>query len=194
MTLKLITAPAEDPVSLAEARLWCRVDDGYTADDADLTMLIQSARVRAEHETGRSFLSTTWEQVFDAFPAVELELAAQPVQSIVSVQYINSAGVLTTLDSAAYVLDDVTSPAFVLPAVGYSWPATLDTINAVRVQFVQGWASASNPLCAPLRQWVRMQVESGYKLRGAHVLGVTVNDVPNRYVDRLLDCYRTWAA
>lgn len=192
MTLKLHTAPATEPVTLDEVRTWCRIDPDFHDDDADLQMLITSARVRAEHATGRSFLSTTWEQVFDAFPAAELELAAQPVQSIVSITSVDLSGVVQTLASNAYVLDDVSHPAFVLPAQGFTWPATLDTINAVRVRFVQGWASASNPLCAPLRQWIRMQVEAGYKLRGALSAGVPVHELPNRYVDGLLDSYRTW--
>lgn len=194
MTLKLITAPSVEPVSLAEARLWCRIDSDNTDDDDDLEMLIESARVRAEHETGRSFLSTTWEQVFDEFPAAELELAAQPVSSVVSVTYINTAGDSTVLASAAYVLDDVSSPAFILPADGYEWPDSYDTINAVRVQFVQGWSSATNPLTAPLRQWMRMHIEAGYRLRSSLSIGAKVTEVPNRYVDGLLDCYRVYGA
>lgn len=190
MTLKLITAPTEEPLTLAEVRNWCRVDDDFAGDDADLHGLITAARVQAEHECGRSFLSTTWERVLDAFPAVELELAAQPVSGITHIKYLDVDGVEQTLDSAAYVLDEVSHPAFVLPAAGYAWPATFDGINAVRVRFVQGWSSASNPLCAPLRLWMRMYIETAYKLRGSVVAGLSVAELPSRHVDRLLDSYR----
>lgn len=192
MTFLRIAEPGTEPLTLAEVRRWLRIDDGFTADDDDLTDLITAARVQAEHETGRSFISTTWEQVLDAFPAVELELVDQPVSSITHIKYIDTAGVEQTLSAAAYVLDDVSSPAFVLPAAGYTWPSTWDGINTVRVRFVQGWSSATNPRCQPLRRWMRMQIESGYKLRGALVAGVTVADLPSRYVDRLLDLYRTY--
>lgn len=194
MSLIRIAEPGDEPLTLAEVRNWCRVPDDHTGDDADLLGLITTYRVQAEHECGRSFLSTTWERVVDAFPAVELELAAQPVQAVQSVIYTDPAGAQQTLASAAYVLDEVVEPAFVLPAQGYTWPATLDTINAVRVRFVQGWGSATNPRCAPLRTWLRLQIESAYKLRGAHLAGVPVAEVPNRFADRLLDAYRVWGA
>lgn len=192
MSLIRIAEPGSEPLTLAEVRRWCRVPDDHTDDDADLQGLITTYRVQAEHECGRAFLSTTWEQVFDAFPAVELVLAAQPVSSITSVRYLDTAGVAQTMPSADYVLDDATDPAFVLPAVGKQWPSTIDSINAVRVRFVQGWASASNPRCAPLRTWLRLQIESAYKLRGAHLAGMPVAEVPNRFAERLLDGYRVW--
>lgn len=193
MTLKLIDEPGTEPLTLAEVRRWLRINDDFTADDVDLLDLITAQRVQAEHETGRSFLSTTWEAVYDAFPVRELFLQAPlPVSSIVSIKYLDTTGAQQTLDSGAYVLDDASTPAFVLPATGLSWPVTIDAINAVRVRFVQGWSSASNPRCQPLRRWMRMHIESAYKLRGALVAGVNVAELPNRYVDRLLDSYRTY--
>lgn len=192
MTIIRIDEPGAEPVSLAEVRNWCRVDDDFTGDDADLTGLITTFRVQAEHECGRSFISTTLERVLDAFPAVELELAAQPVSAITHIKYLDEAGVEQTLAPEAYVLDQVSHPAFVLCAAGYDWPATFSGINAVRVRFVQGWASASNPLCAPLRLWMRMHIEAAYKLRGAIVSGVSVTEVPSRHVERLLDRYRVY--
>lgn len=193
MTLQLIQEPSQEPITLADARRWLRIDDNFTADDEDITDLITAARVQAEHETGRSFLSTTWELVLDAFPCAELELTDQPVASITHIKYLDAAGAEQTLSPAAYVLDEASPLAWVLPASGYSWPATFDGINAVRVRFVQGWSSPTNPRVAPLRRWIRMQIEAAYKLRGAIVAGVTVTDLPNRYVDRLLDPYRCYS-
>lgn len=193
MTLQLIQEPSQEPITLAEARRWLRIDDDFTADDADITDLITAARVQAEHETGRSFLSTTWERVLDAFPCAELELTDQPVSSITHIKYLDTSGAEQTLSTAAYVLDDASPLAWVLPASGSSWPSTCDGINAVRVRFVQGWSSPTNPRVAPLRRWMRMQIEAAYKVRGALVTGVTVTDLPNRYVDRLLDPYRAYS-
>lgn len=194
MSLIRIAEPGTEPLTLAEVRNWCRVPDDHTSDDTDLLGLITTYRVQAEHECGRSFLSTVWERVVDRFPAVELELAAQPVQEVQSVKYVDPAGTQQTLASAAYVLDEVMEPAFLLPAQGYTWPDTLDTINAVRVRFVQGWASATNPRCAPLRHWLRLQITSAYSLRAAHLAGTPVVEVPGRFAERLLDSYRVWGA
>ena len=55
MPLQLVTPPAEEPVSLAEARLHLRVD--FTDDDALITSLIAAARQAAETLTGRQFVT-----------------------------------------------------------------------------------------------------------------------------------------
>lgn len=44
-----------EPVTLEEARKWLNMDADMTDDDALIGALIQSARIRAEHETGLSF-------------------------------------------------------------------------------------------------------------------------------------------
>lgn len=185
MTLKLITEPSTEPVSLAEARLWCKLSADDTTHDDTLSMLITALRVQAEQETGRSFLSTTWEQVLDDFPASELELKAQPVASITSIKYLDTSGVEQTLSSSAYVLDDASNPAFVLPAAGYEWPTTYGTsgVNNVRVRFVQGWSSDTNPRVQPLRRWLRMMIVCDFD-------GLE----PPEHLARALDCYRTYGA
>jgi uncharacterized phiE125 gp8 family phage protein len=189
MTLKLVSDAGTDPVSLAEARQWCNVDDGFTDHDGLLLDLITTMRVHAEFKCNRSFLSTTWDRVWDGFPPAEMEVGEQPVQSIVSITYLDADRVLQTLDPAAYVLDDVTNPAMVLPAADTAWPATANPINAVRIRFVQGWASASNPLCKPLRLWMRMHIAAAYAQREAFAIGVTVTELPGRFVESLLDSY-----
>ena len=67
MTLKLITAPAAEPVLLADAKLHLRVD--HIADDDLITSLITAAREAAEHLTGRALITQTWERVLGAFPS-----------------------------------------------------------------------------------------------------------------------------
>jgi hypothetical protein len=49
MHFKVITAVATEPVTLAEARLQCKVDADDTTHDAVLTALITAAREFAEH-------------------------------------------------------------------------------------------------------------------------------------------------
>lgn len=49
--LKLITAPAAEPITLAEAKLHARADT--SAYDSLITALIVAAREECEHITGR---------------------------------------------------------------------------------------------------------------------------------------------
>lgn len=190
MSLKLITSPSSYPVTLAEARVHLRVDG--SGDDSWIESAIAAATQAAEHDTGRRFITQTWEAVFDAFPDYAIELGLPPVQSIVSVKYIDAQGVLATLDPAAYVLDNDQLPGYALPADGYSWPRAADAANAVRVRFVSGYGDNSASVPPPARHWILMHVGTAYKHRESVATGVSVAELVNRYHDALLDPLRVY--
>ena len=60
MPLVIVTPPAEEPVSLAEAKLHLRVD--IADDDALITALISAARQAAETITGRQIVTARWNE------------------------------------------------------------------------------------------------------------------------------------
>jgi uncharacterized phiE125 gp8 family phage protein len=163
MTLKLITGPTSEPVSLAEARLQLRFDSDNTADDSRISGLIEAARQQAEHELGRALVTQTWEASFDEFPAVEIELGKPNVQSITTVKYIEADGDEQTIAASNYYLDNEEPPGFLLPAEDYEWPETMDTANAVRVRFVAGYGAAS-AVPQAIKTWILLCVE--YMFRG----------------------------
>jgi uncharacterized phiE125 gp8 family phage protein len=183
MTLKLITAATTWPVTRAEAKNQCRIDADLTADDARIDMLIEAATMAAEHELGdRALMTQTWERVLDEFPCVAIELGKQPVSSIVSVKYIDATEVEQTLSSASYSHDtDTDEGLWLLPAIGTSWPSTLDTANAVRVRFECGYGAAED-VPAAIKTWILLQIEHAY-----------VRKQPPEWVDRLIDRYRVYA-
>ena len=55
MTSTLIAGPGEEPVTLAEAKAWCRIDGAD--DDALLAALIAAARLQVESLTGRALMT-----------------------------------------------------------------------------------------------------------------------------------------
>src|SRR5690349_8146996 len=63
----LVTPPASEPVSLADAKLFARITT--TAEDALTTSLITAARQRCEDWRGFSFVTQTWDYFFDRFPS-----------------------------------------------------------------------------------------------------------------------------
>jgi uncharacterized phiE125 gp8 family phage protein len=191
MTLKLITAPAAEPVTLEQAKLHLRVD--HSSDDTLITALITAAREGAEHITGRSLITQTWERVLDAFPAVEIELGRPPVASIVSVTYIDGAGTEQTLDAADYTLDSTTPPGWLLPSATLDvWPITDDVANAVRVRFTAGYGADGTAVPSGITAWMLLRIGTLYKMREEIVAGVSVADLPGGYAERLLDPYRIW--
>lgn len=189
MSLTLITAPSVEPVTLAEAKLQCKVE--HSTDDALITGLIQAFRERAEHELGRALLNQTWELALDAFPEAEIELPKPAVSAIVSVTYIDTNGATQTVSAGNYSLDAATSPAWVLPALNYTWPSTQDVANAVKVRFTTGYGATAATVPEAIKTWIRMQIAAAYANREAVVRG-TVSEIPNRFVDGLLDPFRTY--
>lgn len=190
MAFKQFSAPAVEPVTLAEAKVHLRVE--HADEDALITALIQGAREQAEHEVGRALITQTWDLVLDAFPAAEIRLSRPPIQDVVSVTYVDAAGVTQTMDSSAYVLDSDLEPGYLLPAYGTSWPATADVANAVRVRYRCGYGASGAAVPAGILNWMRIRIGNGYKLREQFVGGAGMAEVPSSYIDRLLDRYRTW--
>jgi hypothetical protein len=77
MTSTLIAGPGEEPVSLAEAKAWCRIDS--TDEDALLAALIAAARLQVEGLTGRALVTQTW-RLTTCPRGLAVELPVIPVQ------------------------------------------------------------------------------------------------------------------
>ena len=67
MRLVLVTPPAVEPVTLAEAKLHARIE--YSDDDALVTSLIVSARRYCETVIRAAFIAQTWTLMLDSFPS-----------------------------------------------------------------------------------------------------------------------------
>ena len=194
MTLRLITPPAAEPLSLTELRTYARLDTD-NSPDALLTMLLTAARTVAENRTGRALITQTWELVLDKFPAAELELGMLPLQSITSVKYYDGAGVLQTLVGTAYALDADTLPGWLLPAYNTTWPDTYAIANAVIIRFVAGYGAAGSFVPAELRMWIAAQVAAAYNnpdgtLPGSSGGLFSAMSAALPFIDGLLDAYR----
>jgi uncharacterized phiE125 gp8 family phage protein len=187
MALKLITAPTEEPLTLTEAKLQCRVDG--SDEDTLLTSLITVARQMVEQRTGRAVLTQTWELALDDFPRGAIDLLMAPVQSITSVKYIDQDGVEQTVSSSNYALDSYGVQHQVVPGYGFRWPAARDITHAVKVRFVAGYASKAD-VPASLKQWMLLAIATMYKNREAVITGTIVAELPRGYLDALLDDYR----
>lgn len=101
--LERITDPAEEPISLSEAKLFLRVDD--TAEDAVITRLISAAREAAEDYIRRSLITQNWVLWFDDYVSAAVRLPMGPVQSVTHVKTYSRVGSASTMDSAGYYLN-----------------------------------------------------------------------------------------
>lgn len=195
MKLRLVTAPAIEPVTLTEVKTHCRVDG--TADDTYLTSLIAVARRHIEAvELGRSLITQTWDYTVDAFPGgVSLALPRPRLQSIESIKYTDSDGTEYTVDSSTYYADTAAEPGLAVLKYGQSWPsATLRYTSAVTVRFTAGYGPAASDIPEPIRQAVLLLVAHLYEHRepvGDSRYAAGLKEIPFA-IGALCAPYSTW--
>ncbi|MEY4402914.1 MAG: hypothetical protein RIR91_949 [Verrucomicrobiota bacterium] len=186
-TLRVITAATTEPLSLAEARDHLRVD--HFEDDGVISGCILAARQHIENITGLALAASTWLLTMDATPEDGwVLLPREPVQSVTSVQYYNTAGTLTTWASTEWEVDLYSSPPRLRAKYGSTWPTVKDVLAAVQVTFVCGY-SGPQTVPQPILQALRLLVGHYYENREAATAG-SISAMPFA-VDALLAPYKT---
>lgn len=139
MTLRLITEPTVEPVTLAEMRLQIGITTASdTGRDSVITQKIKSARRWCELHTRIAFVTQTWVQYADCFQDY-FDLKAN-LKTVSSVKYIDSNGVLQTLADSEYTVDLVNSRLY--PAYDKAWPDARKQVNSVLIEHVSGFGLA----------------------------------------------------
>lgn len=142
-------APAETPVTLAEAKAACRVD--FDDDDAVITGLIAAAVDHLDGHAGvlggRALVTQTWQQDFP-HPCDPLRLAIWPVASVTSVTYYDADNASQTLASSVYQLFADARGNYLGLKPDQDWPSVYDRRDALRVTYVAGAAVNAVPPAA----------------------------------------------
>ncbi len=101
--LELVTPPAVEPATVAEAKQYLRVDTD--AEDTVISNLITAARQAVEQYIRKSLITQTWKLVYNTQVSQQVMLPMGPVQSIASVVTTSRDGAQVTLDSDNYYLN-----------------------------------------------------------------------------------------
>ncbi len=203
MPMQLITPPAAEPVSLAEAKLHLRVD--FDEEDALIQALISAARQAAEMLTQRQLVTARWRMVLDSFPgsglmgvpagqtftlpAHAILIPKSPLQSVVEICYLDMAGVSQVMPSDHYTVDKACEPGRITPVFGQIWPIALPQIGAVSVIFDAGYGSAAD-VPEGLKSWIKLRLGSLYAHREEVASMARGRIDPLPFVDGLLDPYK----
>jgi uncharacterized phiE125 gp8 family phage protein len=162
LSLRLASFPAEEPVTLQEARAHLRLESG---EDDYLSGLIAAARRHCESFQGRAYVTQTWDFYLDSFPGGCIKVSLPPLQSVTFVKYKDGSGVLQTMDPSEYVVDAFSEPGLIFCAYGKSWPSTYPEVNAVQVRFVAGYGAAVD-IPPEVKQAILLKVADLYEHRG----------------------------
>jgi len=192
-----VTAPAVEPITLAEAKAHLRVL--HSNEDTLISGMITAIREHLDGGAGilgRALVAQTWDLVMDRFPdrrtgaggyrgidagAAHIRVPLPPLRSVTSIKYIDTSGVEQTLSSSLYQVSGIGghTPARIVPAYGQTWPSVRAQVDAVTIRFEAGYpdGTGSPPDAAenvpmPIKNALKLILGHHYEHRESVVVGV----------------------
>ena len=170
-------------LSLDSAKEYLRVLDDE--EDNTITSCILSAISEAEGLTNRQFATATYELCLSNFPGENFKFPKNPIQEIISIEYMDLEGNYQVIDSSSYYL-------YKIYEVGHIAFETFPNVKvknhkqAVKITFKSGFLDGTFP--NDLRQWLKVRVNTLFEYREELVTGTIVAET--KHVDKILDKYK----
>lgn len=181
--LNLLSGPAVEPVSAAEAMAHLRVEG-----EDDLALLhgyIRAAREMVEISTGRALITQSWRMSLDGWPPLAggawwdgirqgamaqgaarfVEIPKPPLRSIELIALFNDADQQTVWAAANYFADTAAAPGRVVLRNTASAPSALRAASGLQISFTCGYGDGPSDVPAALRQAVLMLSAHFYEHR-----------------------------
>jgi uncharacterized phiE125 gp8 family phage protein len=149
----LLAPPAVEPLSLAEAKVFLRLE---TADDDPLiAAFISAARLHVETLTGLAFVTQRWRMVLDCWPANgRIAVRPAPLQALIAARVFDFDGEVRTIDAQAFVPDASTSTLSFIP---WALPMRRATCRSRSARRSGSWSRTGTRTARslPARRWRR---------------------------------------
>jgi hypothetical protein len=157
------TPPAEQPVSLSDAKAYLRVD--HTSDDDLITALVAAATDAAERYTGCAFVTRTYKAYLDKWPSdtskdewwdgvregimsatakSAIDLPYPPLGAVTAVNVYGDDGTSEEWPTTNYHVDTITRPGRIALKTGGVIPLPTKTINGIEIEYSAGFGNASD--------------------------------------------------
>lgn len=195
-SLKRLTDPAVEPISVADAKVHLRVE--HDADDAVVARCIQASREWCEEYLDATLIHTQWQMSFDMFPP-HIELPRPPMAVAegftgVTLTYTTDTQTGVTLPTNEYRVDRDSRPGVLRPLYGDSWPSHLADYNSISVVWWAGYGADGTAVPVRIQSAMYMLLTHLYEQRSAVLVGQGVVSKHIEYgVRSLLDSSR-WGA
>jgi uncharacterized phiE125 gp8 family phage protein len=184
MTSYLLAGPAEEPVSLAEAKGFLKVDD--TAEDGLITTLIGAARLHVEGVTGRALLAQSWRVVLDGWPeSRQVRLPVTPLMAVTEINAYDEAGAAHELPLDQFLREP---DRLLLPATVAGMPVLRER-QGLEIDYVAGFGTEPADVPADIRQALLLLVGHWHEHRDAVIVAGSGSVVPSGF-DRMVAGYR----
>lgn len=183
MNYTQVTAPASEPITLNEAKLYLRVDNNV--EDTFITALIKAARSKVENDTWRKMITQTLLLSMDKNEVKRfVGITGSPIQSISHIKYFDINVVQQILSTGSYQSNLLNEPAIIEIT---DMPEMPDRMNALQIQFVCGYGVVAS-VPEDLKLAMLLLIGHYYEHREAVTVG-NMKDLPMAY-DALIAPYR----
>ncbi|MGV8856709.1 MAG: head-tail connector protein [Devosia sp.] len=184
MTSYLLAGAAGEPVSLAEAKAFLKVDD--TIEDGLISTLIGAARLHVEGVTGQALLAQSWRVVLDCWPESRVvRLPVTPFISVTEITAYDDNGAAHPVPLAQFV----SAPdRLLLPLTVAGMPALRER-QGIEIDYVAGFGSAPEDVPADIGQALLVLIGYWYEHRDAVIVAGSGAVVPTGF-DRLVAGYK----
>ena len=187
MALELLTGPASEPITLAETKLYLRVD--HSDEDSLISSLIQTSRLQVEAALGLALISQQWTLHADCWPlSGVVELPLRPLISVDEIRVLSADGEAEVLDSIAIAVDRHGDRPRLTSRTGY-WPIPGQRLNGIAIDFTAGFGSDASAVPDDVRQALMALVGHWFEHRGLEQVTGAASVIP-KHVSALLAPYR----
>jgi uncharacterized phiE125 gp8 family phage protein len=167
---QLLTPPALEPVTLAEAKDWLKIDG--SDEDQIINALIISARLSVEAATGLMLITQSWRLAFDAWPlSGRLNLIHAPLQTVSALRIYDVNGMSKLLDLTGLDVSSGRQPKLVLKS---ALPQSSKMVDGIELDLILGFGNSAASVPEDLKLAIKMLVAFWHENRGDGTSGVSV--------------------
>lgn len=134
--------PADEPVSVEEARAQVELEEGDTTFDTLLNAYRKAARQHAERVTDQKLVTQTVKLRASAWADLE-RLPIGPIATVTKVEYLDSAGDLQELSTATWEAVIAGLQCEVRAKIGQTFPAVRPASDAIQLTVTAGYGAAA---------------------------------------------------
>lgn len=186
MTSFLLAGPAQEPVSLGQAKLHLRVEDD--AEDGLIAALVSAARIHLEAAIGRALLHQSWCVVLDRWPEDRvIRLPVSPLVEIGEIRVFDADDEEHQVDLAQFLPDGQAVPARIICPERVEGVPPARARLGIEIDYVAGMAAELEDVPADLTQALLVLVAYWYENRDA--VSAAGGAVPAGF-ERLVSPYR----
>jgi uncharacterized phiE125 gp8 family phage protein len=187
MALALTSGPAEEPITVSEAKAHLRLDG--SAEDILVASLIVTSRLHIEAALGLALIIQGWRLTLDRWPeGGEVRFPLRPIRSITSVTVLDKAGTPAVVPEEDYILDGEALRPRLIPRDG-AWPRPERPAKGIEIAFEAGLAEDAEGVPQPIRHALLLLVAHWYEHRDPLEIGSAGAAIPAAVSD-LLKPYR----